>query len=78
MCHAESTGQWLLEGILSYHGNCGKRPHPAIYNSITSGISSWIRNTVGNDLMFMSRRSGLGSGSRINGTEPSSTQPTTR
>lgn len=54
MCHIESSGQWRLEGTLSYHGNCGKRPHPAIYNSITSSISNWIRNTVGNDRMFAS------------------------
>lgn len=52
MCYLDGSGQWQLEGILSYHGNCGKRPHPAIYNSITSNISTWIRNTVGNDLMF--------------------------
>uniref|UniRef100_A0A182UJ58 Scavenger receptor class A n=1 Tax=Anopheles melas TaxID=34690 RepID=A0A182UJ58_9DIPT len=52
MCYLDGSSQWQLEGILSYHGNCGKRPHPAIYNSITSNISTWIRNTVGNDLMF--------------------------
>lgn len=56
MCYIEPSEQWRLEGILSYHGNCGKRPHPAIYNSITSNISTWIRNTVGNDLMFDSGR----------------------
>lgn len=72
MCHIQSNGQWRLEGILSYHGNCGKRPHPAIYNSITSSISNWIRNTVGNDLMFDSSSNKTSTTS----VTPSSTQST--
>ncbi|XP_049536604.1 trypsin-like [Anopheles darlingi] len=50
MCYVNSTGQWQLEGFLSNHGNCDNRP--AIYNSITPTIATWIRNTVGNGRMF--------------------------
>lgn len=52
MCFNDSIG-WILEGILSYHGNCGQRLHPAVYSSITSNeIRAWIVNTIGNDYMF--------------------------
>lgn len=76
MCHVESSGQWRLEGTLSYHGNCGKRPHPAIYNSITSSISNWIRNTVGNDRMFATSATSRSNGTTaepVNGTQPAVT-----
>lgn len=74
MCFNDDSDQWQLEGILSYHGNCGKRPHPAIYNSITSNISTWIRRTVGNGLMF--ERAAITTGSPLSGDESTTTATT--
>lgn len=52
MCFSEEIGVWELQATLSYHGNCGKRPQPVIYNSLAGDISEWIVNTIGNNLMF--------------------------
>lgn len=52
MCYSNSNNVWELHGILSYHGNCGRRPQPVIYNSLFGEIKNWIINTIGNSLMF--------------------------
>lgn len=49
MCYSEDS--WQLHGLLSYHGNCGRRPQPAIYSGMTEKLMHWIVQTVGNDLM---------------------------
>lgn len=48
LCLSDSTATWELQGILSYHDNCGKTNHPAIYTAISSKIKSWVTNTIGN------------------------------
>lgn len=52
MCYSNDTTNWTLQGILSYHGNCGRRPQPAVYSAMSSELIHWIVNTVGNDLMI--------------------------
>lgn len=52
MCTSEKSGNWTLKGILSYHGNCGRRPQPAVYSGMSAEMLHWITNTVGNDLMI--------------------------
>lgn len=51
MCYSEKTSHWTLQGILSYHGNCGRRPQPAVYSSMSHELLNWIVQTVGNSLM---------------------------
>lgn len=50
MCFSETTNIWELQGILSYHGNCGRSHHPSIYTSISSDIRLWISNVIGGQL----------------------------
>lgn len=45
MCTAESDN-WELQGVLSYHGNCGQSRHPPIYTAINSNIREWIAHTM--------------------------------
>ncbi|XP_075236537.1 uncharacterized protein LOC142333391 [Lycorma delicatula] len=44
MCVTEG-GIWELQGILSYHSNCGRGYHPSIFSSI-SAARKWIEKTV--------------------------------
>lgn len=52
MCFSVKKSTWELEGILSYHGNCGKRPQPTVYSAITKSLLNWIVKTIGNNLMI--------------------------
>ena len=52
MCFDTVKDCWLLQGTLSYHGNCGRRQQPPIYSGLSREINSWIVQTVGNDKMF--------------------------
>ncbi|XP_063223858.1 uncharacterized protein LOC134531825 isoform X2 [Bacillus rossius redtenbacheri] len=45
MCISEG-GVWELQGVLSFHGNCGRGEHPAIFSSVRSS-RGWIERTVG-------------------------------
>ncbi|XP_068086378.1 uncharacterized protein [Anabrus simplex] len=45
MCISEG-GVWELQGVLSYHSNCGRGYHPSIFSSITA-VRSWVEKTVG-------------------------------
>lgn len=51
MCYNDRSGSWTLQGILSYHGNCGRRPQPAVYSGMSRELLHWIVSTVGNDQM---------------------------
>lgn len=55
MCFDEKKSSWELHGILSYHGNCGRRPQPTIYSAMSEQLIHWITKTVGNDLMVSKR-----------------------
>uniref|UniRef100_A0A1B0CML0 Trypsin-like serine protease n=2 Tax=Lutzomyia longipalpis TaxID=7200 RepID=A0A1B0CML0_LUTLO len=44
--------EWVLRGILSYHGNCGQRQQPKVFTSITPEIRNWIAKTIGNNLFY--------------------------
>lgn len=52
MCFSNRTSSWTLHGILSYHGNCGRRPQPAVYSGMSRELLNWIVSTVGNDKMI--------------------------
>jgi hypothetical protein len=52
MCYSSKTNVWEVQGVLSYHGNCGRRPQPVIYNSLSNKVINWITNTIGNNRMF--------------------------
>jgi secreted trypsin-like serine protease len=45
MCISEG-GVWELQGVLSYHSNCGQGYHPSIFSSITA-VRGWVEKTVG-------------------------------
>ncbi|XP_071443070.1 transmembrane protease serine 5-like [Hetaerina americana] len=45
MCVSEG-GIWELQGVLSYHSNCGRGYHPSIFSSVTS-VREWVRRVVG-------------------------------
>ncbi|KAJ9589246.1 hypothetical protein L9F63_017545 [Diploptera punctata] len=45
MCVSEG-GVWELQGVLSYHSNCGRGYHPSIFSSITA-VRGWVEKTVG-------------------------------
>ncbi|XP_069682379.1 uncharacterized protein [Periplaneta americana] len=45
MCVSEG-GVWELQGVLSYHSNCGRGYHSSIFSSITA-VRSWVEKTVG-------------------------------
>ena len=45
MCSNENS-VWELQGVLSYHSNCGRGHHPSVFSSI-SHVRSWIKRTVG-------------------------------
>uniref|UniRef100_A0A1B6DTY3 Peptidase S1 domain-containing protein n=2 Tax=Clastoptera arizonana TaxID=38151 RepID=A0A1B6DTY3_9HEMI len=45
MCMSEG-GVWELQGVLSYHSNCGRGYHPSIYSSV-SAVRNWLEKTVG-------------------------------
>ncbi|XP_033607737.1 uncharacterized protein LOC111865478 isoform X2 [Cryptotermes secundus] len=45
MCVSEG-GVWELQGVLSYHSNCGQGYHPSIFSSITA-VRGWVEKTVG-------------------------------
>lgn len=47
MCFSDTAGTWELHGLLSYHGNCGRNRHPALYSSIDAESRKWILNTIG-------------------------------
>lgn len=52
MCFSDERHAWGLQGTLSYHGNCGQSPHPAVFSLFTTSTLKWIENTVGNNLML--------------------------
>lgn len=52
MCYDEEKSLWELHGILSYHGNCGRRPQPTIYSAMSKQLIHWIAKTVGNEMMI--------------------------
>lgn len=52
MCFDEKKSSWNLHGILSYHGNCGRRPQPTIYSAMSKQLLHWIAKTVGNEFMI--------------------------
>lgn len=45
MCSNENS-VWELQGVLSYHSNCGRGHHPSVFSSI-SNVRFWIERTVG-------------------------------
>ncbi|XP_046392051.1 uncharacterized protein LOC124160273 [Ischnura elegans] len=45
MC-VSNVGIWELQGVLSYHSNCGRGYHPSIFSSVTS-VRDWIGRVVG-------------------------------
>ncbi|KAG8238853.1 hypothetical protein J437_LFUL018678 [Ladona fulva] len=45
MCVSEG-GIWELQGVLSYHSNCGRGYHPSIFSSITA-VKDWMKEIVG-------------------------------
>ncbi|KAF5269253.1 hypothetical protein FQR65_LT02554 [Abscondita terminalis] len=51
MCFSDISNTWELRGLLSYHANCGRSRHPALYSSITEDTRQWISNTTGLQLM---------------------------
>ena len=51
MCFSNRTSTWELQGLLSYHGNCGRRPQPTVYSAMTPQLLNWIVRTIGNDQM---------------------------
>uniref|UniRef100_A0A1B0D3E0 Peptidase S1 domain-containing protein n=1 Tax=Phlebotomus papatasi TaxID=29031 RepID=A0A1B0D3E0_PHLPP len=44
--------EWVMRGILSYHGNCGQRQQPKVFTAITPEIRNWIAKTIGNELFY--------------------------
>lgn len=47
MCLSETSQSWQLQGILSYHENCGKSQHPPIYTKIGKEMKRWMADTIG-------------------------------
>ena len=47
MCFSEVSNTWELHGLLSYHANCGRTHHPALYSSINNEARNWISNVTG-------------------------------
>lgn len=48
MCFNLTSNAWELHGLLSYHSNCGRSHHPAIFASLTyAPIHRWLTNNIG-------------------------------
>ncbi|KAK4879292.1 hypothetical protein RN001_007438 [Aquatica leii] len=55
MCFSDASNTWELRGLLSYHANCGRSRHPALYSSINKDTRQWISHTIGLQLMMNQR-----------------------
>lgn len=51
-CYNENNKKWSVQGFISYHGGCGRRPQATVYSLITDNIMKWIVNKIGNNFMF--------------------------